>query len=154
MSQTVTQDDERAGRAIEAALGVTVALPFVGLVVMERDILVAALIFNNFDRVNVDLSITVCEPLKIGAVRDIAKYVFCKLGVRRVSCVTHSSNHPAIKSLLRLGFEFEGTMRDRFADGDGLLFGLLASRQRFVRLNESAAGSRSLRDSSGANRQQ
>lgn len=108
--------------------------------------------FNNFDRINVDLSITVLAPLRIPALREICQYAFGKLGVKRVTCVTLADNFRAINRLLRSGFEFEGTQRQRFPQGDGLMFSLLASEQKFVRLHERAPGPRSLRDRSGSNR--
>lgn len=139
--QVVAQDDERAGRAIEAALGVTVALPFVGLVVTEGEILVAALVFNNFDRINVDLSITVFSPLKIGPIRDIARYVFGRLGVARLTCATLTTNVGAINRLETLGFVREGTLRRRFKQGDAYVYSLLADEQKFARLNVEPAPS-------------
>ena len=140
--QAVSQDDERAGRAIEAALGVTVALPFVGLVVTDGGALVAAVIFNNFDRQNVDVSVSVEKSVSVSCVREIARYVFGTLRVKRVTATTLASNHPAIKSLSCLGFKFEGTLRQRFPQGDGLVFGLLASDQKIARLPcEPAPGS-------------
>jgi hypothetical protein len=151
--QTVAQDDERAGRAIQAALGVTVALPFVGLVVTEGEELAAAFIFNNFDRRNIDVTISVEKPVSPVCIREIARYVFGKLGVKRVTCVTHVDNAKAIKRLGKLGFEFEGWQRQRFPQGDGVMFSLLASEQRFTRIggcSESATGSRSVCDSRSA----
>lgn len=153
MTQTVTQDDNRAGCAIQDALGVTVALPFVGLVVTEGGELISAFVFNNFDRQNVDLSITSPGRLRVSAIREIARYVFVRLGVKRVTCTTLTTNYPAIKSLSRLGFEFEGTLRQRFPQGDGLMFGLLASEQKFVRnAVEHAKPSKSSSHSGGSNR--
>jgi hypothetical protein len=134
MRQVVAQDDMRAGHAIQEALGITVALPFVGVVVTEGERLVTAFVFNNFDKINVDLSITSPGRLHVSAIREIARYVFVGLRVRRVTCTTLATNHRAINSLSRLGFEFEGTLRDRFPGGDGLVFGLLASEQKFVRI--------------------
>jgi hypothetical protein len=135
MRQTVAQDDERAGRAIQAALGVTVALPFVGLVVTEGESLAAAFVFNNFDRRNIDVTISVEKPLSPVCIREIARYAFGKLGVKRVTCTTRVDNHKAIKRLERLGFVFEGWQRQRFPGCDGIMFSLLASEQKFVRIS-------------------
>ena len=154
MPQIVTQDDERAGRAIQDSLGVTVALPFVGLVVTEGDKLVAALIFNNFDRINIDLSISAFAPLSIRAIREIAKYVFGLLRVKRVTCITRISNTKAIDRLLTLGFEFEARLKQRFPDEDGLQFCLLRSSQKLVRKHEYPASPRPLRDRSGSDQEQ
>lgn len=154
MTQTVTQDDNRAGRAIQDALGVTVALPFVGLVVTEGDQLIAALIFNNYDRINIDLSITVFSPLRIAALREIARFAFVTNRVKRVSCVTLTTNQRAINRLIHLGFEFEGTMRERFPQGDAFLFALHASSQKIVRLTDGldAKPPKSPGHSGGSNR--
>ena len=139
MPQIVTQDDERAGRAIEASLGVTVALPFVGLVVTEGADLVAALVLNNFDRINADLSISSFRPLSIGPIREVCRYVFVRLGVARVTCTTLTTNHRAINRLERSGFVREGLMRRRFPQGDAYIYSLLADEQKFIRLNDEYA---------------
>lgn len=160
MRQTVTQDDDRAGYAIQDALGVTVALPFVGLVVTDDDgpdqMLAAAIVLNNFDRQNIDLTISVEKSISPRAIREVARYVFGRLGVRRVTCVTLASNHRAINSLRRMRFECEGILRQRFPQGDGLIFSLLVSEQKFVRLSDGIDPQRPgpLRDRSGPNAKQ
>lgn len=140
MKQEVSQDDRRAAAAIEAATGgQTFSPPFVGLVVTEGEALIAALVFNNFDRINLDLSICVLRPLRVGAIRDVARYVFGRLRVERLTCVTQAENKGAIDRALRLGFTFEGRQRRRFPGGkDGLMFSLLASEQKFARLKDGA----------------
>lgn len=152
MRQAVAQNDERAGRAMQHALGVTVALPFVGLTVTEGEKLIAVFVFNNFDRQNVDMSVVALGSLQIACIRDIARYVFHRLRVKRVTCVTHVENYGAIDRLLKLGFVFEGRLRSRFPQGDGLMFSLLKSEQRFVRRsNEQPPSARPLRHRSRPN---
>jgi hypothetical protein len=136
MMQAVTQDDMRAGHAIQDSLGVTVALPFVGLIVTEGAKLVAAVIYNNYDKINIDLSITTFAPLRISALREIARFAFVTNGVKRISCMTLATNHRAVNRLIQMGFEFEGTLRKRFPQGDAFLFCLHADSQNLVRLPE------------------
>jgi hypothetical protein len=130
----VEQNDMLAKKAIDEACGVTVAVPFVGLVVMDGEELAGALIFNGWDKWNVDLSCVVLKSWEISCLREIARYTFLKLRARRVTCVTPVSNHKAVNRLMRLGFECEGVLKERFPKGDAFLFGLLASRQKILRL--------------------
>lgn len=135
MRQTITQEDDRAGNIMALALGMPVAPPHVGLVVRDGPHMAAIVVLNNFDRVNVDLSMVVFQRLQMAAIRDLAAYVFGRLGVKRVSILTRASNHCAIDRAVKLGFQLEGVLRARFpGPEDGLLLGLLASEQRFVRL--------------------
>lgn len=139
MPQTVSQNDFLAKQAIEEGLGVSIYHPFAGLVVADDAGLSAALIFNGFDRQNVDLSIIVLRPLTTRSIRDIARYVFGRMRCKRVTCVTAVDNHKAINRLFQLGFECEGRLSERFPSGDAFIFGLLASRQKILRLTRGFA---------------
>ena len=130
----VSQNDGVAKAIIEQSLNVSIAHPFVGLIIDDGETLAAAFIFNNFDRINIDLSIVVQAPFTMRLMRDIARYVFGRLGVKRVTCVTSVDNSQAIKRLRRLGFEQEGVLRDRLPTGDAFVFSLLARDQKFVKL--------------------
>jgi hypothetical protein len=157
MGQSVSQNDEIAKIALEKSIGVKFSPPFVGLIVENAPgVLVAALIFNNFDEINVDLSISVFSSVGVTCVRDICRYTFGRLKVKRVSCVTSIYNKSAIRSLRSLGFECEGVLKERLPSGDAFLFALLASKQRFLRLSngQHAEPPRSVCDRSSANREQ
>jgi hypothetical protein len=133
--QVVSQKDGAAKLLIDSALGVSLAPPFVGLTVEDERGVVAAFAFNGFDHQNVDMSVVVSRPLAISAIRAIARYVFDRdrLGCKRVTCLTLATNSRAVSRLTKLGFECEGRLIERFPQGDALIFGLLASRQKILR---------------------
>lgn len=129
----VRQDDAFVAATFLSLHSITIAAPFVGLVVMSGDSLAGAVAFHGFDKWNVDMSAIVLKPWTIGAVRDIAKYVFGRLKCWRVTCLTLATNDRAINRLTKFGFEVEGIMKDRFPQGDAIVFGLMASRQKILR---------------------
>ena len=130
----VSQNDFLAKAAIQDALGVKIAQPFVGLVVVRDEQFCGAFIFNNYDCQNVDATAVIIEPFSLGDARNIARYVFETLGCKRVTCSTLSTNAKAINRLLALGFEREGVQKERFPAGDAVIFGLLRSKQKILRL--------------------
>ena len=130
----VEQNDLLAKVALDDALGTNLALPYVGLVVLDGDELCGALAFNNYEKhVSVDMTCIVLNPWTLGALRDIAYYCFVTLRVKRVTAKTHVENHRAINRLLALGFRFEARIEDGLPQGDALLFGLTAKRQKILR---------------------
>ena len=151
MTQTVSQNDILAKVALEDALGIVICQPYVGITVSDEAGLVAAFAFNGFDRISVDITAIVVKPLAISAARAIADYVFRRLGVRRVTATTLATNDRAINRLYRLGFECEGRLKERFAQGDALIFGLLASKQKLLRSHEQSEPPRSGRHCERAN---
>ena len=145
----VEQNDVLAKITLDGALGISLALPYVGLVIMDGEDLAGAVAFNAFDRHNIEMTALVIKPWTTHCAREIARYTFDRLRVARVTCTTLATNFRAINRLIALGFEYEGTMKERFPQGDGLLFGLLASRQRLLRPSrEHSPSPRSLRDRS------
>jgi hypothetical protein len=152
--QIVSQKDGAAKLLIDSALGVSLAPPFVGLVVEDEKGVVAAFAFNGFDHQNVDMSVVVSRALAIPAIRAIARYCFDRdrLGCKRVTCLTLATNHRAINRLESLNFRLEGVLKERFPNGDALQFALLASEQKFVRLNSGlhSRGAKSLPNGCGA----
>jgi hypothetical protein len=136
MKQIVYQDNEKARSMLQAALNVKVYEPFMGVVVYNGEEDIAAFIFNNHDRQNINLTICARGSITISAIRDIARYVFERSRIERVTCVTRCSNARAITMLKRFGFVCEGVLRKRFADGDGLIFSLLRSEQKLIKIKQ------------------
>ena len=132
----VEQNDVLARTAIEQGLGVRVSDPFIGLVVSHETNLHGAIILNNFDRHNIDLTIMAFEPWKISDVRDLARYVFVQLDCKRATCITLATNEKAINRLISMGFKREGLMRERFPQGDAIVFGLTRNEQKILRLKK------------------
>jgi hypothetical protein len=130
----VSQNDALAKTAIEENLNVIIARPFTGLIIADNERLNGALIFNNYTKQNIDMTVLSLGPWSITNVRDIARYVFEKLNCKRVSCQTLTTNFSAINRLMKLGFELEGTAKDYFPQGDAFFFGLVRSNQKILRL--------------------
>src|ERR1019366_5300555 len=106
------QDDARAKEIIDSVLHVGIADPFVGLVALDGESAVGAVIINNYEtRASVDVSFT--GRLSPTTLRDLARYLFNVLGMRRVQAVTRFDNIKARQGLKRLGFKHEGNLRER-----------------------------------------
>src|ERR1019366_3708372 len=126
----IVQDDARAKEIIDRVLRVQVAAPFVGLVALDGESAVCAIIINNYEfRSSVDISVT--GRISPATLRDVARYLFNTLGVRRVQAVTRFDNISARQGLMRLGFKYEGNLRERFEDCDGAIYGLLRRDCKF-----------------------
>lgn len=129
----VRQDSSAARRYVERELGVHVAEPFIGLIVENDDIQVGAVILNDYTPGrNIELTAHTRGNWSIRDVRDIARYCFHR--VRRITARTSVNNARAIRMLEALGFKREGVMREFFGDEDAIVFGLLGSEQRIVKL--------------------
>jgi hypothetical protein len=133
---TVICDDEAAKTIVEAALERKIWAPFRGLIVKHGINTVGAIIFNNYDQLDVHFTCVMSEnsPMSMKDARYVARYVFEKLGCRRCTAITSDNNLAAQRALLQLGFRFEGRLRWHFADADGLVYGILRWEQKIVRL--------------------
>ena len=132
----IGQNDELAKIAIENALNISIAHPFVGLVVTRGEDFSGALILNNFDRHNIDMTVLATGNWSMSDVRNIARYIFDQLDCKRITSVTLANNKKAIHRLQILGFKREGCLRERFPQGDAIAFGLLRSEQKLTRLSK------------------
>jgi hypothetical protein len=130
---TLVQDDQKAAMLVQGALGVVLCPPFVGVVVRDGDREVGAVVFNDYTGANVEMTGVGRGCWTPTVIRELARYCFATLGVRRVTARTAVSNAKAIRSLERMGFRREGIAREWFDGEDAILFGLLAREQRIVR---------------------
>lgn len=131
----VERNNKDAAYIVEQVLKVKLCAPFEGLCIMgEDDFPYGVVIFNDYTGENIEMTGVGrgCWSPKI--IRDLARYVFCQLKVRRVTARTAVSNEKAIRALERMGFVREGLARQWFAGEDAILFGLLAEEQRLVKL--------------------
>lgn len=127
------QDDEGAAAFATSILGYGFAQPYIGMIVERDGEVVSAIIFNGFIRgQNIDMT-GVGKVWPVFVIRQIARYCFSR--VKRVTSRTCVSNHAAINALEAAGFKREGVMRDYFPDGDAIVFGLLKSEQRIVKVS-------------------
>ncbi len=129
----VEQNDALARAEVSRCLGVDLAQPFVGLCLYDGDALVGAVVLNDYTGANIELTAMLDGPVSIKVLREIARYVFGRLGCRRVTARTKVSNVRAKYALTLLGFKREGLAREWFDGEDALLFGLLRTEQRIIR---------------------
>lgn len=100
--------------------------PCVAIGVVHRDDLVAAAVYNNYRRPDIQVTFVTTSPrwASPGAVKSILRYPFRQLGCKRISAITLATNTPARAFLLRLGFRQEGYHPDALPDGDAVSYGL------------------------------
>lgn len=117
-----TPDENRAIAEWAAKqIGVTFAEPFLSFGVYDgRGVLIGAVVFNNYDGFNVDLSGAGEGAFTPSVVRAISKYVFDDLGCCRVTLKTRRSNR-TVRKLLGKHFRYESTKRWGFGVGDDAL---------------------------------
>jgi hypothetical protein len=130
---TIVVDSWSAREIMETALVRKICEPFLGLVVKDGADVVGAIIFNNYDQYDIHFTCVLSAPIGIRDARFVARYVFGQLGCRRCTAVTASSNYPARKALLQLGFRQEGILREHFELDDGVIYGMLRSEQKIAK---------------------
>ena len=131
------RDDALAAQMIEATLGHPVVPPFAGLVAFDDEgAPVSAVILNNYTRRDVHVTAVNAGLFGVRAMRHLAWMIFVNMGCVRVTAVTRSDNEAAIAALHKLGFRREGCLRCHFDGAAGLVFGLLRSEQKILRLEK------------------
>ena len=131
----VIQDDQAARRIIEKELNITISEPFSGLVFFDGTRAIGAAIFNKYDKWDVEFTCVLFEDnLGMRIARQVAWYVFGVMKCHRCTAITMKSNIKAQTALKKIGFQFEGIMREHFPDReDGLVYGILRHEQRLMR---------------------
>jgi hypothetical protein len=135
LKMTIISDNWAAKEIVEAALVRKICEPFRGLVIKDGMNVSGAIIFNNYDQHDIHFTCVLSRPIGMRDARSVARYVFEQLGCRRCTAVTASSNYPARKALLQLGFRQEGILREHFELDDGVVYGMLRSEQKIVRMS-------------------
>ena len=133
----LVQDDRAAAHIFERAFGFPAVPPYAGLLVIDGDdVPHGAVLLNGFHRgMNVDVTAIGHGCWTVGVMRDLARYVFIRLGVRRITGKVRKDNRKARKALRALGFREEGKLRDYFQDGcPAIVYGLTAREQRLVKV--------------------
>lgn len=89
-------------------------------------------IISNFSKRNVDMQIAIDDTGKrmtVSGFKEIFNktfnYVFCELGVARVTGLVRAKNTKARRFDEHLGFKLEGIMRESFEDDDLCVYGFL-----------------------------
>lgn len=116
-----------------AELNVTFAPPYVALASIDhRNQIIGAVVLNNFDAANIDLTAVGEGAFTPSVVRQLCLYVFGKLGCSRVSFKTRRSNHKTRK-LLKKHATFEAMLKNWFGDEDAFQFRLCRDECRWLR---------------------
>src|SRR5512139_1266008 len=86
---------------------------YTALGVILNGVLVGGVVFNNYRGFDIHMSAAFDRPgwARRGVLRALCSYPFNDLGVRRVSAITGRKNKKAKKTLIDLGFVFEGVAR-------------------------------------------
>ena len=115
--------------------GVTFREPSFALGVLNgHGKLVGAVIYNNYEAANVEMSIV--GPRRAfyrGVCREIFSYAFDELGVSRVTLTCRERYPEIIDKARRWGWKIEGRMRDYYGPGDhAIILGMLREECRFL----------------------
>lgn len=131
----IVQNDDVAAWYLKEVAGIDVVPPFVGLVVIDEEKIRGACLINDVADRNAEMSAVGEGCWTVPAVRHIARYLFVKLGCRRVTARTSTFNIAALDALRAMGFKYEGMLRDWYGDDEDChVFGLTAREQRLVRI--------------------
>ena len=83
---------------------------------------------------------------------EIFRYPFHQLGVARITCLIAADNEPSINLCRKLGFQYEGVLRQFMQDGrDCLIFGMLRDECRWLKVGVLRHGTEFQRVSGAAN---
>ncbi len=109
---------------------------FNALGLVRDGILVAGVIYNCFEGVNVNMHIGAVDGSKwmtADFLHASFDYPFNQLKRRRVSACINSNRKKAVSFVEHLGFEYEGRRKNYYENGDMLLYGMLREKCRFIR---------------------
>lgn len=133
----LVQADEAAGRIFERAFGFPAVPPYAGLLVIDdAGVPHGAVLLNGYNRgMNIDASAIGQGCWTMGVMRDLARYCYINLGVRRVTAKTRKDNWKARRALKAIGFREEGKLRDYWPDGHpAIVYGMTAREQKLLRI--------------------
>lgn len=131
MSVLLFGRDEAVAQWVARGLKVNFHPPYVAVGVLGSDgALVGGAVFNEMTGRNVDFTYYGPGTLRRDVARKFAHFAFVGLKVLRVTCRTRRRNRALTRTLPKLGFRYEGTMRCYYGASrgdDGIQYGLLAS---------------------------
>lgn len=113
-------EDELVASWAAQHLGVRFIPPFTCLGVVDDDgVLVGAIVFNGFNGFNIEATVYGPACAKRGILRAVLNYTFKQLGCLRLTCRTKLRNKHISRQLTRLGFKYEGTLKNYFGPDRG-----------------------------------
>lgn len=90
-----------------------------GLGIVAKDGTIrGAILLQNFNGVNIELSYYGPRTLSMGIVRSIARLIVLEFNAARVTVVTSKKNRRLMRSLQRFGFRLEGAQRRYYGHKD------------------------------------
>lgn len=108
----------------------------VAIGIIKNDKLIAAVIYNNYiPKISIEMSIFSVDRSWATRynLRQLFRYPFTQLGLRRVSALCSASNEGVIMFLKKLGFQQEGRHpQARHDGGDALSFGMLKHQCKWL----------------------
>jgi hypothetical protein len=129
----IIQDDTYADEVMRRTFGVRLSQPSVGIVVLQEGRPAGVVVINDYSQGNAELTGIGERCWTVRVCRDLARYVFLRLGCHRLTARTRPSNAKARRALDRLGFKVEGVARDWFGNEDAVIYGLLRRECRLLR---------------------
>ena len=111
---------------IEAWMG-----PWVGMGYETERGLVGAVVFDSFTPFECALHVALAGPIPRPVVREVFRYPFVTVGLKRLSCSVAESNLMSLRLIEKWGFRREGCKRLGLGDENELMYGLLREECRF-----------------------
>jgi RimJ/RimL family protein N-acetyltransferase len=102
----------------------------------EAGVMLAGVIYQNFTHRDIQVHIAAVEGKRWMSkhwLGEVFRYPFEQLGVHRITALIPESNSVSESFTKRMGFSFEGSIREILAgDEDLLIYGMLRSECRFL----------------------
>lgn len=102
-------------------------------VVNGQGLLVGAVIFNDYEHRNVEMTIVGPRAFYKDVAREIFLYAFDGLGCERISLTVPEKHVETIKKARKWGWEIEGRKRRYYGDDNAIIMGMLRSECRVLR---------------------
>lgn len=135
------QANHAIGNWVATKLGTVLYPPFyaAGIARDDNDKLVGALVFNDFNGFQIELTAYGPGALSPSVLKQVSEYVFNQLGVERVSARTRKSN-VRTRRLLAKHFEFEGVLKRYYGKEDALLYRMFREECPWLKVKKNEIG--------------
>jgi hypothetical protein len=120
--QLVFGEDALVAHWVGLNLGVAIHPPFTAIGgTVDGQTLCAGAVFNDFNGSNIEITLFGPGCFTRGNVRAMYHYAFVQLQANRLSAKTRKRNKLVRRLLPRLGFVFEGTLKNYYGMGEDAL---------------------------------
>lgn len=115
-------------------LGTTFREPCAALGVLNREgRLIGAVIYNDFDARNIEMTAVGPGAFRRDVSRDIFAFAFDELGCRRISLTVPETHSDIIRRAMKWGWVIEGRKRDYYDNDDAIILGMTRAECRFLK---------------------